>query len=131
MLLNRLLKPVTVIVLLALASSPFFAMSDCLGRRLEAKHCKPICPMTEMSGDASNSVAAAVPAPASCCKLSAPLPGNKQAAVTPQVQVTGQVPQVVSASPVNLPPKQIVPVNGAPPPIPTSSHLALLRVLLV
>ncbi len=128
----RLLKPVTVIVLLAaLASPPFFAMSNCAGYRLEPEHCKPSCPMTEMSGDASNSVAAAVPAPISCCNLSAPLPGNKQAAVTPQVQVIGQLPQVASASAVSLAPKQVVPFNGAPPPLPTSSHLALICVLLV
>jgi hypothetical protein len=130
-LLIRLFKLVAVLVLVVLVSPALLAMSNCLVQGIGVTHCKPSCPMIEMSGDASDRVAATPPSGSSCCQLSGPLPGNQQAAITPRAQVSGNLSVVATTNHINLSPTRLVPVHGAAPPVPTSSHLALLCILLV
>jgi hypothetical protein len=75
---------------------------------------------------------AAPPLGNSCCQLSGAAPSNKPAAITPRALV---VDNIVAAggttSHTDLSPARHVSAIGAMPPLPTSSHLALLCILLV
>jgi len=125
---SRYLKPVAVMVLLALISPSLLAVSNCMGKEPDASRCQSGCPMMELKTDASDQVSA-TPGEASCCKMSSRLPVTNQAVITPQVWMT--VPLVVSAPDISLPPDRLVRVQGTSPPACTSSQQALLCTFLV
>jgi len=129
----RLLKPVTAILMLTFVAPGFFAISHCLAQKgLEATQYKPTCPMIATSGIANSDRITAIPrSGSSCCQLSSLLPGHKPAAVTPRAKVTGNIVAVGNARHTNLSPPRQATVIEVATPLPTSSHLALLCVLLV
>src|SRR6266700_1330189 len=129
--LIRLFKPVAVMMLLALVSPALLAMSNCLGQGLEATNCQPNCPMIAMGADASDQVAATPPSGSSCCQMSSPLPGNKQATITPRTQVIGNSPVVATASDAHPPRPRLMSVHETAPSVCTSSRQALLCIFLV
>jgi hypothetical protein len=127
---SRYLKPAAAIVLLAFISPSLLAVSNCIGKNAVASRCQPSCPMMELKTDASDQVSA-TPREGSCCNVSSrPLVTN-QAAIVPQVWITGNVPLVVSACDISLPPDRLIRLQETAPPVCISSHQALLCTFLV
>jgi len=127
---SHYLKPVAVLVLLAFVSPSLFAVSNCIGKNANATRCQPGCQMIDLKTGVSDQVSA-TPGEGSCCNVSSRPPVTNQAVIAPQVWVTGNVPLVVSACDLSLPPDRLIRLQETAPPVCTSSHQALLCTFLV
>jgi len=127
---NRCLKPVAVMVLLAFISPSLFAVSNCIGKNANASRCQPGCLMMEMKTGVSNQVSG-TPAGDSCCKVSGRLPASNQTAISQQIGMAGTVQLAVSVPQPNVPPDRLIRLQETAPPVCISSHQALLCTFLV
>ena len=128
--MSRYLKPVTVMVLLAFISPALFAVSSCIGKGPDTSRCQPGCLMMEMKTAASDLISA-TPAESSCCNVSSRAPVTNQAAIAPQVRITGNLLLDVSPCDISVPPDRLIRLQETAPPVCTLSHQALLCTFLV